>query len=295
MTKPSYVDAVLKGIQLYFEQWSQQGQGQQSIAAASPVAQSSHAAGASGSACNSDCASPSETTDVLASASCAAATALPQPPITVKLLLSIDRREGPDAALETVSLAAELQQQAAAGGGVGGVVVGVDLSGNPSVGRWCEWEGALVAARAAGLKVTLHAAEVPNHDETRAMLAFGPDRLGHMCCLDAGLQAALWASRVPVELCLTSNVRTQSVADYVSHHFREFYAQGHPVVLCTDDSGVFGTSLSREYALAAAAFGLTRDDLWRLAERGVGYVFAGDEEKGALLERVKRARAAGRH
>jgi hypothetical protein len=31
---------------------------------------------------------------------------------------------------------------------------------------------------------------------------------------------------------------------------------GHPVVLCTDDSGVFNTTLSKEYSIAAHAFHL---------------------------------------
>lgn len=52
-----------------------------------------------------------------------------------------------------------------------------------------------------GLKIALHAGEVYLPEETAAMLRFGPERLGHMCCLNADLEAQLSVSIVEVWAC----------------------------------------------------------------------------------------------
>ena len=64
------------------------------------------------------------------------------------------------AALETVALATELRRRG---------VVGIDLSGNPTLGAFATWQPALAAARAAGLPLTLHCGEVDNADEARTL------------------------------------------------------------------------------------------------------------------------------
>lgn len=61
---------------------------------------------------------------------------------------------------------------------------------------------------------------------------------------------------------------------------------GHPVVLCTDDSGVFQTTLSKEYAIAAQAFKLSNQDLWDLVIKSVDYTFLQEGKKTLLREHI---------
>jgi hypothetical protein len=77
-------------------------------------------------------------------------------PMSARLILSIDRAQGPTQAAAVAALAL-----AHAGSGHPGLVVGLDLSGNPTKGCAVEsLAAALSDARAAGLPLTVHCGEV---------------------------------------------------------------------------------------------------------------------------------------
>lgn len=193
--------------------------------------------------------------------------------IYVRLLLSIDRRETTEAAMETVKLALEMRHLG---------VVGIDLSGNPVIGEWLTFLPALEFAKEQGLLITLHCGEVPNLVEIRAMLDFLPARIGHACCFGEEEWAKLKSSKIPVEICLTSNIRTETISSVDIHHFADLYSSGHPIILCTDDSGVFSTSVSGEYSLASSSFGIQKREMFQLARNAVNFIFAGNKVKQEL-------------
>jgi len=89
--------------------------------------------------------------------------------------------------------------------------------------------------------------------------------------------------RIPVEVCLTSNLKTGSVPRVAEHHLGRLAAAQHPVLLATDDSGLFATTLSTEYSLARTELALNSDELIQIARRGFEYAFVSPDAKRRLL------------
>jgi adenosine deaminase len=212
-------------------------------------------------------------------------------PIVVRVIVSCNRALGLAEAAENVTEAVRAVERArlaplyrdgrVACDGTSAcdpLVVGVELSGDPTRGDARDFLGVLQTARDAGLRTSIHVGEVRDTDEeTAAMLRWRPDRIGHAVFLNEETRALMHELRIPLEACLTSNLVTDSVDSYSEHHARELLVQDYPVVFCTDDAGIFDTSLSSEYLLAADHLHLSVSQLWALARRAMDYAFCSEE------------------
>ena len=206
--------------------------------------------------------------------------------IHVRLLLSIDRRQTIAEAKDTVDLALEYQLKT---NQHQFKVIGVDLSGDPACGNITALVPVLRLVKEKGLKLSVHIAEIPNRiEEGRLLLSVEPDRLGHGTFLHASVGGSqdlvdiVMAKKIPIELCLTSNVKCRTVATYNNHHFAFWKERNHPLIICTDDKGIFSTTLSEEYAIAAKTLSLTVKDLQNLSCKAVQFTFESDSFKREL-------------
>jgi adenosine deaminase len=190
------------------------------------------------------------------------------------------RHLSPDVSLELADLAV-----AYAGRGV----VGFDLAGAEKDYPAKAHREAFDRVLRANVNVTVHAGEAFGPQSIRQALHYcGAHRIGHGTRLreDALTLDYVNDHRIPLEMCLTSNVQTQATPSFEEHPFREYLKLGVRVTLNTDNRLVSSTTMTDELDRAVGTFELSPEDVRQVLLNGFKSAFVPYREKGALLHRA---------
>jgi adenosine deaminase len=164
-------------------------------------------------------------------------------------------------------------------------VVGFDLAGGELGNPARAHAPAFEYARSHDLACTCHAGEGDDAGSVReAIHVCGAHRIGHATRLieDTSLTDYCNDRRIPLEICLTSNVQTRAARSYTTHPFREYFDRGLNVVLNTDNRLMSATTLTDEYVHAAESLDFTFDELGEVALNGFESAFLPHAERVRL-------------
>lgn len=168
-------------------------------------------------------------------------------------------------------------------------VVGVDLAGPEKGFPASAHQAAFDRAHQAGLGITVHAGEAEGAWSVREAVAQQrATRVGHgtHAIEDASLIPWLVERQVTLEVCLKSNVETQSVASVADHPLRRLMEHGVRVCLNTDNRLMSDERLMDEFRLAVEAFGLSRQQILLLVQHAIDGSFLSEAAKLDLAQRL---------
>jgi len=200
--------------------------------------------------------------------------------IVLRWVYDIPGEAGLASADATVGYAVEHGPSSLVGFGLGGPEIGVP---RPQFAPHFE------RARAAGLHSVPHAGETTGPQTVwDALTHLGAERIGHgtTSVQDPRLLEHLVEHRIPLEVCPTSNVATRAVERIEDHPLPALRDAGVVVTVNSDDPPMFGTTLNREYAVAADLLGLDEAGLAALARAAVDASFAPEDVRTRLRDEI---------
>jgi adenosine deaminase/aminodeoxyfutalosine deaminase len=103
---------------------------------------------------------------------------------------------------------------------------------------------------------------------------------------DPELVEVLAQKQVPLEVCVSSNVRTGVCPRLADHPVKAMFESGLMITLNTDDPEMFQTSLLQEYELVRQEFGFSEDHLRELARNSFEASFLPPTKKLEFLQRI---------
>ena len=186
--------------------------------------------------------------------------------VEVRWILDAVRQFGAEPAKPVFDLAVERVHDGVVAIGLGGFEAGAAAS---------DFAELYQRARDRGLHTVCHAGETTDAQNVWDALLIGSERIGHgiRSIDDPNLIEHLRAKNIPLEICITSNVRTAAVPGIEDHPVRKLFDAGVPIILNTDDPALFGCTLPSEYNLTRDQFGFTDEELELIARNAFQFSF----------------------
>ena len=202
--------------------------------------------------------------------------------LTLFWIFDAVRHFGVDEAAPVFRKAAELRPQFPS-------IIGIGIGGDERRTGAEPFRELYAEARAAGLRLTAHAGESVGPEGIWGAINIGAERLGHALSAihDPELITVLAERQIPLEICLSSNIKTGCCIRLEDHPLRRYFDSGLMVTLNSDDPALFLSDLEDEYRLAHDAFAFTPEHLRELAANSIEASFLPPERKVTLLRRIE--------
>jgi len=168
-------------------------------------------------------------------------------------------------------------------------VVGFDLAGQEENYPAKDHMEAFYLTLNNNLNLTIHAGEAYGPESIHQAIHYcGAHRIGHGTRTreDGDLLNYINDHRIPLEMCITSNVQTGSVSSFESHPIKTYYELGLRVTINTDNLLVSDTTVTNEFMVANKYYGFEMDDFKEIIIYGFKSAFIPYNEKKKLVRDV---------
>lgn len=168
-------------------------------------------------------------------------------------------------------------------------VVGFDLAGAEMDNPAKVHKQAFQLILDNNVNCTAHAGEAYGPESIAQAIHYcGAHRIGHGTRLreNGDLLNYICDHRIPLEVCVSSNVQTGAADSLETHPLAFYYTYGLRITINTDNRLVTNTTVSQEYLLCHQTYGFTLDDIKELIIAGFKSAFLPHREKSDLLKLV---------
>ncbi len=193
------------------------------------------------------------------------------------LILCAMRHMDPDVSMRTAELAVAFKNKG---------VVGFDLAGAEKDYPAKYHRDAFFLILNNNINCTIHAGEAYGPESIAQAIHYcGAHRLGHGTRLveDGDLLNYVNDHRIPLEICLNSNLHTHSVSSLSEHPFRLYYDYGMRVTLNTDNRTISDTTMTDELYTAYKAYNMSRDEVSNIILYGFKSTFQSYKAKSSMI------------